>query len=121
MGPALEAMDTRLSLSVPPPQAWVSHAMQFPAQLTQDACRNSPRELRLICTYFLTDYFFQVRALVGLAGWAPAPSWGHCGHPCHQRASRQGPAPAGTSPSCTRPLPLLGLGMRRTVGRPTYK
>ncbi|XP_034494438.1 adhesion G-protein coupled receptor G5 isoform X2 [Ailuropoda melanoleuca] len=41
------------------PQAWVSHAMQFPAQLTQDACRNSPRELRLICTYFLTDYFFQ--------------------------------------------------------------
>uniref|UniRef100_A0A452S9W6 Adhesion G protein-coupled receptor G5 n=1 Tax=Ursus americanus TaxID=9643 RepID=A0A452S9W6_URSAM len=61
VGPALEAMDTRLSLSVPPPQAWVSHAMQFPAQLTQDACRNSPRELRLICTYFLTDYFFQVR------------------------------------------------------------
>ncbi|XP_030877097.1 adhesion G-protein coupled receptor G5 isoform X1 [Leptonychotes weddellii] len=37
----------------------VSHAMQFPAELTQDACRTPPRELRLICVYFFTDYFFQ--------------------------------------------------------------
>ncbi|XP_004395890.1 PREDICTED: probable G-protein coupled receptor 114 [Odobenus rosmarus divergens] len=37
----------------------VSHAMQFPAELTQDACRDPSRELRLICIYFFTDYFFQ--------------------------------------------------------------
>ncbi|XP_077754433.1 adhesion G-protein coupled receptor G5 isoform X1 [Canis aureus] len=41
------------------PQAWVPHAMQFPAELTQDACRTRPRELRLICIYFFTDHFFQ--------------------------------------------------------------
>uniref|UniRef100_A0A8C9JWZ3 Adhesion G protein-coupled receptor G5 n=1 Tax=Panthera tigris altaica TaxID=74533 RepID=A0A8C9JWZ3_PANTA len=41
------------------PQASVPHAMQFPAALTQNACRTRPRELRLICIYFFTDYFFQ--------------------------------------------------------------
>uniref|UniRef100_A0ABI7W390 Adhesion G protein-coupled receptor G5 n=1 Tax=Felis catus TaxID=9685 RepID=A0ABI7W390_FELCA len=41
------------------PQASVPHAMQFPAELTQNACRTRPRELRLICIYFFTDYFFQ--------------------------------------------------------------
>lgn len=41
------------------------HAMQFPAELTQNACRTRPRELRLICIYFFTDYFFQVSATQG--------------------------------------------------------
>ncbi|XP_046539045.1 adhesion G-protein coupled receptor G5 isoform X1 [Equus quagga] len=35
------------------------HAMQFPAELTQNACRARPRELRLICIYFLATYYFQ--------------------------------------------------------------
>ncbi|XP_058383879.1 adhesion G-protein coupled receptor G5 [Diceros bicornis minor] len=39
------------------PQA--RHAMQFPAELTRGACRTRPRELRLICVYFFTTYFFQ--------------------------------------------------------------
>ncbi|XP_008573028.1 PREDICTED: probable G-protein coupled receptor 114 [Galeopterus variegatus] len=41
------------------PQAMARHAMQFPAELTQDACRTRPRELRLICVYFVTTDFFQ--------------------------------------------------------------
>ncbi|XP_059009229.1 adhesion G-protein coupled receptor G5 isoform X5 [Mustela lutreola] len=40
-------------------KAGVSHAMYFPAELTKDACRARPRELRLICIYFSTAYFFQ--------------------------------------------------------------
>ncbi|XP_022374470.1 adhesion G-protein coupled receptor G5 isoform X2 [Enhydra lutris kenyoni] len=40
-------------------QAGVSHAMHFPAELTKDTCRARPRELRLICIYFSTAYFFQ--------------------------------------------------------------
>lgn len=34
--------------------------MQFPAELTTEACKRRPTELRLICVYFLTPYFFQV-------------------------------------------------------------
>ncbi|XP_016006946.2 adhesion G-protein coupled receptor G5 [Rousettus aegyptiacus] len=40
-------------------QAQAQHAMQFPAELTQEACRTRPRELRLICIYFFTAHFFQ--------------------------------------------------------------
>ncbi|KAM4833735.1 adhesion G-protein coupled receptor G5 [Thomomys bottae] len=35
------------------------HAMQFPAELTQDACRTRLADLRLICIYFFTNLFFQ--------------------------------------------------------------
>ncbi|XP_039088609.1 adhesion G-protein coupled receptor G5 isoform X3 [Hyaena hyaena] len=49
----------------PVPQAQVPHAMQFPAELTQDACRARRHgELRLICIYFFTDYFFQPALLL---------------------------------------------------------
>ncbi|KAB1251108.1 Adhesion G-protein coupled receptor G5 [Camelus dromedarius] len=41
------------------PQAPAQHAMQFPAELTRDACRTHQRELRLICIYFSTTHFFQ--------------------------------------------------------------
>lgn len=41
-------------------QAWAPHAMQFPAELTKDACVTSrPAELRLICVYFFTAHLFQ--------------------------------------------------------------
>ncbi|KAB1251106.1 Adhesion G-protein coupled receptor G5 [Camelus dromedarius] len=40
-------------------QAPAQHAMQFPAELTRDACRTHQRELRLICIYFSTTHFFQ--------------------------------------------------------------
>uniref|UniRef100_G1QS61 Adhesion G-protein coupled receptor G5 n=1 Tax=Nomascus leucogenys TaxID=61853 RepID=G1QS61_NOMLE len=39
--------------------AWGQHAMQFPAELTQDACKTHPRELRLICIYFSNTHFFK--------------------------------------------------------------
>lgn len=42
--------------------------MQFPAELTQNACRARPRELRLICIYFLATYYFQVSALAAEEG-----------------------------------------------------
>ncbi|XP_077919208.1 adhesion G-protein coupled receptor G5 isoform X5 [Halichoerus grypus] len=57
----------------------VSHAMQFPAELTQDACRAPPRELRLICVYFFTDYFFQEGYTVTCVFWKEGASehyWG---------------------------------------------
>lgn len=79
--------------------------MQFPAELTQDACRTRPRELRLICIYFFTDHFFQVSVLRGPflgALWASVPLaslW------------------AGTSTRWDRPWPLLSF--RKIVGRPT--
>ncbi|XP_057568866.1 adhesion G-protein coupled receptor G5 [Hippopotamus amphibius kiboko] len=41
------------------PQAQTQHAMQFPAELTRDACRTRSRELRLICIYFFSTRFFQ--------------------------------------------------------------
>uniref|UniRef100_A0A8D1UCG4 Adhesion G-protein coupled receptor G5 n=1 Tax=Sus scrofa TaxID=9823 RepID=A0A8D1UCG4_PIG len=41
------------------PQAQARHAMQFPAELTRDACRTHTRELRLICIYFFTSHFFK--------------------------------------------------------------
>ncbi|XP_008066236.2 adhesion G-protein coupled receptor G5 [Carlito syrichta] len=41
------------------PQAWNPHAMQFPADLTREACRTRPRQLRLICIYYFTNYFFK--------------------------------------------------------------
>nr|XP_008506019.1 PREDICTED: probable G-protein coupled receptor 114 [Equus przewalskii] len=44
------------------------HTMQFPAELTQNACRARPRELRLICIYFLATYYFQVSALAAEEG-----------------------------------------------------
>ncbi|ELK15421.1 Putative G-protein coupled receptor 114 [Pteropus alecto] len=44
----------------PVSQAQAQHAMQFPAELTREACRTRPRELRLICIYFFTAHFFQV-------------------------------------------------------------
>ncbi|XP_008770528.2 adhesion G-protein coupled receptor G5 isoform X5 [Rattus norvegicus] len=41
-------------------QAWAPHAMQFPAELTKNACVTSrPAELRLICVYFFTAHLFQ--------------------------------------------------------------
>ncbi|XP_069354056.1 adhesion G-protein coupled receptor G5 [Eulemur rufifrons] len=43
----------------PVPQAWDHHAMQFPAELTRDACSTRSRELRLICVYFFTDSLFK--------------------------------------------------------------
>ncbi|XP_006908853.1 adhesion G-protein coupled receptor G5 [Pteropus alecto] len=43
----------------PVSQAQAQHAMQFPAELTREACRTRPRELRLICIYFFTAHFFQ--------------------------------------------------------------
>ncbi|XP_032013344.1 adhesion G-protein coupled receptor G5 isoform X3 [Hylobates moloch] len=39
--------------------AWGQHAMQFPAELTRDACKTHPRELRLICIYFSNTHFFK--------------------------------------------------------------
>nr|XP_051702768.1 LOW QUALITY PROTEIN: adhesion G-protein coupled receptor G5 [Oryctolagus cuniculus] len=42
-----------------PAQARPGHSMQFPAELTQEACRSRPKSLRLICVYFLTTHFFQ--------------------------------------------------------------
>lgn len=89
--------------------------MQFPAQLTQGACRARPRELRLVCIYFFTDYFFQVSVVVRAPSWASVPS---------PLASARGPAPGGASPLCSlsRPLSLLGLGFRRTgSGRRNFK
>ncbi|XP_048210771.1 adhesion G-protein coupled receptor G5 isoform X2 [Perognathus longimembris pacificus] len=41
------------------PQPRARHAMQFPAELTRDACRTRLQELRLICIYFFTNRFFQ--------------------------------------------------------------
>ncbi|XP_044787857.1 adhesion G-protein coupled receptor G5 isoform X6 [Bubalus bubalis] len=41
------------------PQARPQHAMQFPAELTQNACRTRSRDLRLICIYFSSTRFFQ--------------------------------------------------------------
>ncbi|XP_045149837.1 adhesion G-protein coupled receptor G5 [Echinops telfairi] len=35
------------------------HSMQFPAELTQEACQAPIRELRLICIYFYTSFFFK--------------------------------------------------------------
>ncbi|XP_012586047.1 PREDICTED: probable G-protein coupled receptor 114 [Condylura cristata] len=40
-------------------QARAQHAMQFPAELTQRACKNPARDLRLICIYFSLLLFFQ--------------------------------------------------------------
>ena len=63
-----------------PPQAGGQHArgqhaMQFPAELTRDACKTHPRELRLICIYFSNTHFFKVSVMAGQGGWVPAPSW----------------------------------------------
>uniref|UniRef100_A0A8C0WGR5 Adhesion G-protein coupled receptor G5 n=1 Tax=Castor canadensis TaxID=51338 RepID=A0A8C0WGR5_CASCN len=59
----LDCNFTGLSLSsLPvhgPLQARARHAMQFPAELTWDACRTRLTELRLICIYFFTPRFFQ--------------------------------------------------------------
>ncbi|XP_061243303.1 adhesion G-protein coupled receptor G5 isoform X2 [Bos javanicus] len=41
------------------PQARPQHAMQFPAELTRNACRTRSRDLRLICIYFSSTRFFQ--------------------------------------------------------------
>ncbi|XP_012883449.1 PREDICTED: probable G-protein coupled receptor 114 isoform X2 [Dipodomys ordii] len=42
------------------PQLQALHTMQFPAELTWDACsRTRLAELRLICIYFFTNKFFQ--------------------------------------------------------------
>ncbi|XP_023582639.1 adhesion G-protein coupled receptor G5 [Trichechus manatus latirostris] len=41
------------------PQAWAPHRMQFPAELTRKACQTRRKELRLICVYFYTSFFFQ--------------------------------------------------------------
>ncbi|KAK1330674.1 hypothetical protein QTO34_010874 [Cnephaeus nilssonii] len=43
---------------VPQAQAGARHAMQFPTELTKEACRTGPRELRLICMYFFSTRFF---------------------------------------------------------------
>lgn len=55
--------------------AWGQHAMQFPAELTRDACKTQPGELRLICIYFSNAHFFKVSVMAGQGGWVPAPSW----------------------------------------------
>lgn len=47
-------------------QAQAQHAMQFPAELTQDTCQNQSKDLRLICIYFFTTYFFQTDANTSL-------------------------------------------------------
>ncbi|XP_058135937.1 adhesion G-protein coupled receptor G5 [Dasypus novemcinctus] len=48
------------SILKPTLRAVAPHAMQFPAELTRNACRTRrPRELRLICVYFFTSFFFQ--------------------------------------------------------------
>ncbi|KAK2085125.1 Adhesion G-protein coupled receptor G5 [Saguinus oedipus] len=49
-------------------QARSQHAMQFPSELTRDACKTRPRELRLICIYFSNAHFFK-------EGVVPVPSW----------------------------------------------
>ncbi|XP_030153552.1 adhesion G-protein coupled receptor G5 isoform X6 [Lynx canadensis] len=61
------------------PQASVPHAMQFPAELTQNACRTRPRELRLICIYFFTDYFFQEGYTATCVFWKEGASKDHWG------------------------------------------
>ncbi|XP_037672192.1 adhesion G-protein coupled receptor G5 isoform X5 [Choloepus didactylus] len=43
----------------PIPGTPARHAMQFPAELTRGTCQTNPRELRLICVYFSTSFFFQ--------------------------------------------------------------
>ncbi|XP_075392819.1 adhesion G-protein coupled receptor G5 [Tenrec ecaudatus] len=47
------------SMLGPLPEARPPHSMQFPAELTQEACQVPIRELRLICIYFYTSFFFQ--------------------------------------------------------------
>ncbi|KAI5934566.1 Adhesion G-protein coupled receptor G5 [Manis javanica] len=54
--PGLSLSSTSLK---PMPQVRAGHAMQFPAELTRDACRTGPKELRLICIYLFTAHFFQ--------------------------------------------------------------
>ncbi|XP_049643362.1 adhesion G-protein coupled receptor G5 [Suncus etruscus] len=39
--------------------AQTTHAMNFPAELTQTACQARPQKLRLICIYFFMTTFFQ--------------------------------------------------------------
>ncbi|XP_077607466.1 adhesion G-protein coupled receptor G5 isoform X5 [Crocuta crocuta] len=64
----------------PVPQARVPHAMQFPAELTQDACRARRHgELRLICIYFFTGYFFQEGYTVTCVFWKEEASKDHWG------------------------------------------
>ncbi|XP_070626730.1 adhesion G-protein coupled receptor G5 isoform X3 [Bos indicus] len=46
------------------PQARPQHAMQFPAELTRNACRTRSRDLRLICIYFSSTRFFQSALLL---------------------------------------------------------
>ncbi|KAM7233790.1 hypothetical protein CapIbe_015926 [Capra ibex] len=46
------------------PQAQPQHAMQFPAELTQNACRTRSGDLRLICIYFSSTRFFQSALLL---------------------------------------------------------
>lgn len=75
--------------------------MQFPTELTKQACRTRRRELRLICMYFFNTRFFPVSAMAGPAGWR----WLLPGGPA---ASMQPPgfwvgtSIRGTSPQCHR-------------------
>lgn len=87
-----------------PLQAQARHAMQFPAELTRDACRTHTRELRLICIYFFTSHFFKVSAMVSSAGWVLASPWGLQGSMSPPGLS------AGTNLLCTlsQPEPLSG-------------
>ncbi|XP_070626738.1 adhesion G-protein coupled receptor G5 isoform X8 [Bos indicus] len=69
---ALEKVPQGLSPAFPPVWALDSaliaarpqHAMQFPAELTRNACRTRSRDLRLICIYFSSTRFFQSALLL---------------------------------------------------------
>uniref|UniRef100_A0A2K6G822 Adhesion G protein-coupled receptor G5 n=1 Tax=Propithecus coquereli TaxID=379532 RepID=A0A2K6G822_PROCO len=82
------------------------HAMQFPAELTRDACRTGPRELRLICVYFFTDSFFKVSATAGQGGWSLPRT---CEQPDrsgqHQLLAQPKPGTVGRVPLSTHPCP----------------
>ncbi|XP_037672189.1 adhesion G-protein coupled receptor G5 isoform X2 [Choloepus didactylus] len=63
----------------PIPGTPARHAMQFPAELTRGTCQTNPRELRLICVYFSTSFFFQDGYTVTCVFWkegASKLSWG---------------------------------------------
>lgn len=96
--------------------------MQFPAELTQEACRTRPRELRLICIYFFTAHFFQVSTMVGPGGQELATSWGAPQASTPPAGLWVGTSTCESSPRCnlSQPLPLSGLRLKQSGWRHNY-
>ena len=94
-----------------PLQARPQHAMQFPAELTQNACRTRSRDLRLICIYFSSTRFFQV-----------SPCWWAMKGGCWPLPGGFAGIHVSSWPSATSASqrPSLGLRLSRIVGRHHY-